>query len=175
VVFVIALKMFIGTKVGRRIFDMIKLKLPVFGKLNHKVALSRFSRTMATLLSSGVPILQAMETVAGSVSNDIMSDAILEARARIREGDRIGDPMAKSKLFPPMVVQMVSIGEESGALDSMLSKVADFYEDEVDAALDSLTAAIEPVLIVGLGGIVGFIVIALFLPLISVIQNLSGG
>jgi len=175
VVFVVAIKLFTSTKVGRRIFDRLKLKAPVFGKLNHKVALARFSRTLATLLSSGVGILQAMETVAGTVSNDIISDAILEARARIREGDKIGEPLARSKLFPPMVVQMVTIGEESGSLDPMLSKVADFYEDEVDAALASLTSAIEPVLIVGLGGIVGFIVIALFLPLVAVIQNLTGG
>ncbi len=175
VVFMVALKLFARTKVGRRMIDRLKLKAPVFGKLNHKVCLARFSRTLSTLLSSGVGILQALETVAGTVSNDIISDAILEARARIREGDRIGEPLAKSSLFPPMVVQMVSIGEESGALDSMLGKVADFYEDEVDAALASLTSAIEPVLIVALGGVVGFIVIALFLPLISIIQNLSGG
>lgn len=175
VIFFVALKLFTRTKVGRRVIDRLKLKAPVFGKLNHKVALARFSRTLSTLLSSGVGILQAMETVAGTVSNDIISDAILEARARIREGDKIGEPLARSKLFPPMVVQMITIGEESGALDPMLAKVADFYEDEVDAALSSLTAAIEPVLIVGLGGVVGFIVVALFLPLVAIIQNLSGG
>ncbi len=175
VVFVIAVKLFTRTKVGRRVYDRIKLKAPVFGNLNHKVALARFARTLSTLLSSGVGILQAMETVAGTVSNDIISDAILEARARIREGDKIGEPLARSGLFPPMVVQMITIGEESGSLDPMLAKVADFYEDEVDAALASLTSAIEPVLIVALGFIVGFIVISLFLPLVAVIQNLSGG
>jgi len=175
IVFVVAIKAFNKTRIGRRIMDTIKLKAPVFGKLNHKVALARFSRTLATLLSSGVPILHAMETVSGTVSNDIICDAILEARARIREGDRIGEPLAKSGLFPPMVVQMISIGEESGSLDPMLSKIADFYEDEVDAALASLTSAIEPVLIVTLGVIVGFIVVSLFLPLVAVIQNLSGG
>jgi len=173
--FIIVLKVALATKAGRRAFDHIKLKAPVFGKLNHKVAMARFARTLSTLLSSGVPILQAMETVAGTVSNDIISDALLEARARIREGDRIAEPLGKSKLFPPMVVQMISIGEESGSLDPMLSKVADFYEDEVEAALASLTSAIEPVLIISLGFIVGFIVISLFLPLIAVIQNLSGG
>lgn len=172
---IIAFKVFMATKAGRRIFDHVKLKAPVFGKLNHKVALARFARTLATLLSSGVAILQAMETVAGTVSNDIISDALMEARARIREGDRIAEPLGKSKLFPPMVVQMISIGEESGSLDPMLSKVADFYEDEVEAALASLTSAIEPVLIVVLGVIVGFIVISLFLPLIAIIENLSGG
>lgn len=174
IAFTIAFRLFVKTRVGRRTYDRFKLKAPVFGKLNHKIALARFSRTLGTLLSSGVPILQALETVAGTVSNDIISDAVLEARARIREGDRIGDPLQRSKLFPPMVVQMISIGEESGALDPMLTKVAEFYEDEVDAALASLTASIEPVLIVFLGGAVGFIVIAMFLPLVAVIQNLTG-
>jgi type IV pilus assembly protein PilC len=172
---IIACKMFTRTKFGKRVWDMFKLKMPVFGKLNHKIALARFSRTLGTLLVSGVPILTALETVAGTVDNDIIADAVLDARARIREGDRIGDPLQKSKMFPPMVVQMVSIGEESGSLDQMLSKVADFYEQEVDSALQSLTAAIEPVMIVFLGGAVGFIVIAMFLPLVSLIQGLSGG
>jgi len=175
VAFYFAFKMFTRTKIGRRLYDLFKLKAPVFGKLNHKICLARFSRTLGTLMSSGVPILQAMETVAGTVANEIIGDAVLAARARIREGDRIGDPLQKSKMFPPMVVQMISIGEESGALDQMLAKVADFYESEVDAALQSLTAAIEPVMIVFLGGAVGFIVVSMFLPLIAVIQNLTSG
>lgn len=170
----ISFKMFGRTRVGSRLIDRFKLKAPVFGNLNHKVCLSRFSRTLSTLLVSGVPILQALETVAGTVSNEIISDAILEARARIREGDRIGDPLKKSKLFPPMVVQMISIGEESGSLDHMLTKIADFYEQEVDAQLQSLTAAIEPLMIVFLGGAVGFIVIAMFMPLVSIMDHLSG-
>jgi type IV pilus assembly protein PilC len=174
VVFIIAWKSFTRTKFGKRFYDIVKLKMPVFGKLNHKIALARFARTLGTLMVSGVPILQALETVAGTVDNDIIGDAILEARARIREGDRIGDPLQKSKMFPPMVVQMVSIGEESGALDQMLQKIAEFYEQEVDSALASLTSAIEPVMIVFLGGAVGFIVIAMFLPLVSIINNLSG-
>ncbi len=173
--FLMAFRIFVRTRVGRRLYDRIKLKAPVLGKLNHKVALARFARTLSTLLSSGVGILQAMETVAGTVSNDIISDAILSARASIREGERIAEPLARSKLFPPMVVQMISIGEESGSLDPMLAKVADFYESEVEAALESLTSAIEPVLIVLLGVVAGFIVISIFLPLISVIQNLSSG
>lgn len=171
----IAFKMFTRTKFGKRLFDRFKLKVPVFGPLNHKIALARFSRTLGTLLVSGVPILQAMETVAGTVDNDILADAIMHARARIREGDRIGEPLKKSGLFPPMVVQMISIGEESGALDAMLEKVAEFYEQEVDAALDSLTSAIEPVMIVFLGGVVCFIVVAMFMPMVAVIQSLSGG
>jgi type IV pilus assembly protein PilC len=175
IIFYIAFRMFVRTKFGRRAWDRFKLKVPVFGKLNHKVALARFSRTLATLLSSGVPILSAMETVAGSVANEIISDAILDARARVREGDVISEPLRKSKMFPPMVVQMIAIGQESGALDTMLAKIADFYDGEVDAAIASLTAAIEPILIVFLGFTVGFIVIAMFLPLVGLINGLSGG
>ena len=170
-----ACKLFGRTKVGHRFFDLVKLKVPVFGKLNHKVALARFSRTLATLLSSGVPILQALETVAGTVSNDVLSDAILDARARVREGDTISEPLYRSKMFPPMVIQMISIGQEAGSLDTMLSKIADFYDGEVDAAIASLTAAIEPLLIVFLGVTVGYIVIAMFLPRVGLIQGLSGG
>jgi type IV pilus assembly protein PilC len=174
VIAIILWKMFTRTKVGRRGYDFIKLKAPIFGKLNHKIALARFSRTLGTLLVSGVPILSALETSAGTVDNDIIGDAIMEARARIREGDRISAPLQRSKLFPPMVVQMISIGEESGSLDQMLGKIAEFYEQEVDAALASLTSAIEPMMIVFLGGAVGFIVVAMFLPLVAIISNLSG-
>ena len=175
VAFMVAFKMFVRTRIGRRTFDRIKLKAPVFGKLIHKVCLARFSRTLATLLSSGVPILQALETVSGTVANEVIGDAILEARARIREGDRIGDPLQRSKMFPPMIVQMISIGEESGSLDAMLTKVAEFYEGEVDSALESLTSAIEPLMIVMLGTAVGFIVISMFMPLLTIITNLSSG
>ncbi|MBM3499905.1 MAG: type II secretion system F family protein [Armatimonadetes bacterium] len=162
-----------ATKTGRRYYDIVKLKVPVFGSLNHKISVARFARTLSTLLSSGVPILQAMETVAGTVDNTIISEAILLSRTAIREGDTIGDPLAQSRMFPPMVVQMIAIGEETGQLDSMLSKVADFYEAEVEAALESLTAALEPVMIVFLGFVVGFIVISMFLPLVSIIGSLS--
>ena len=175
VIYVFAYRAFVSTRFGRRVADRVKLKIPVFGKLHHKVCLARFSRTMATLLTSGVPILQAMETVAGTIGNSVMSDALLEARARIREGDRIGDPLEASKLFPPMVVHMIAIGEESGSLDFMLSKIADFYDDEVEAAIASLTASIEPIMIVSLGLVVGFIVIAMFMPLVDVISRLSSG
>ncbi|MBS1712867.1 MAG: type II secretion system F family protein [Armatimonadetes bacterium] len=174
-VIIVGWKLFVSTRFGRRTADRIKLVIPVFGKLHHKVCMARFSRTMGTLLTSGVPILQAMETVAGTVGNTIMADAVLDARARIREGDRIGDPLEASKMFPPMVVHMIGVGEESGSLDFMLQKIADFYEAEVEATLASLTAALEPVLIVFLGFIVGFIVIAMFMPLIKVIEQLSNG
>lgn len=175
VLVVVSWKLFTSTRFGRRVGDRLKLKVPVFGKLHHKICLARFSRTMGTLLTSGVPILQAMETVAGTVGNTIMSDAVMEARARIREGDRIGDPLEASRLFPPMVVHMIGVGEESGSLDFMLQKIADFYEDEVEATLASLTAALEPIMIVSLGFIVGYIVIAMFMPLVKVIEKLSAG
>jgi type IV pilus assembly protein PilC len=169
----IAYKLFVSTRVGRRVADRVKLRVPVFGPLHHKIVMARFSRTMGTLLASGVPILQAMETVAGVVGNSVVADAVIESRARIREGERIADPLQRSKMFPPMVVHMVSVGEESGSLDHMLNKIADFYENEVEMTIASLTAAIEPVMIVLLGFIVGFIVISMFLPMIEVISNLS--
>ena len=150
---------------------MCKPKVPVFGALNHKIAWRVSSH--ASTLCSGVPILQAMETVAELY--EIIADAIMKARAAIREGESIGPLPQKSALFPPMVISMVEVGEETGALDGMLAKVADFYEGEVDAALESLTASLEPVMIVGLGAVVGFIVIAMFMPLISVMSSLSGG
>jgi len=170
-----AFSQYIHTRIGRRHWDWAKLKTPVFGKLNHKIAIARFSRTLSTLLVSGVPILQALETVAASVDNEIISDAIMASRAAIREGEQIGDPLQRSGMFPPMVVQMVAIGEETGSLDAMLSKIADFYESEVDATLAGLTAALEPILIVSLGFIVGFIVISMFMPLMHAISGLQSG
>ncbi len=172
---IIAYKLFASTRFGRRVVDRVKLKVPVFGKLHHKICMARFSRTLGTLLTSGVPILQAMETTAGVVGNTIMADAVMEARARIREGDRIGDPLEQSRLFPPMVVHMIGVGEESGSLDFMLQKIADFYEGEIEATLASLTAALEPIMIVLLGFVVGFIVISMFLPFARVIEKLSAG
>lgn len=170
---VIGWKKFKSTKFGKRLYDKYKLKVPVFGKLSHNIAVARFTRTLSTLLSSGVPILQAMETVAGAVDNETFYETIMKCRASIREGDTIAEPMEKSKLFPPMVVQMVSIGEETGALDQMLGKVADFYEIEIEAQLQSMAAALEPIMIVILGCIVGFIVIALFMPMIALISSLE--
>jgi len=173
--FVVAFGQYIHTRIGRRHWDWVKLKVPVFGKLNHKICIARFSRTLSTLLVSGVPILQALETVAGTVDNEIMADAIMASRAAIREGEQIGDPLQRSGMFPPMVVQMVAIGEETGSLDAMLSKIADFYESEVDATLAGLTAALEPILIISLGFVVGFIVVSMFMPLLSAISQLQSG
>ena len=164
---------FVRTKFGKRLFDRYKMKMPVFGKLSHNIGVARFSRTLSTLLTSGVPILQALETVAHAIDNETFTDVIMNARARIREGDSIGEPLEKSKLFPPMVVQMISIGEETGALDQMLSKVADFYETEVEMQLSQLAAALEPIMIVILGVIVLFIVLSLFMPFIAIISKLS--
>ena len=171
----IAWRLFTSTRFGRRAADRMKLLIPVFGPLHHKVCMARFSRTMGTLLTSGVPILQAMETVSGVVGNSVMADAVLDARAKIREGERIGEPLEDSRLFPPMVVHMIGVGEESGSLDFMLQKIADFYEAEVEATLASLTAALEPILIVFLGFVVGFIVIAMMMPMVKVIESLSSG
>jgi type IV pilus assembly protein PilC len=172
---IIAYRMFNNTRFGKRMLDKFKLKVPIFGPLTHKVSLARFARTLSTLMSSGVPILQAFDTVAGALDNVILSTAILNARDAIREGETIARPLQRSKLFPPMVIHMISIGEESGALDSMLTKIADFYEAEVDAALAALAAALEPLMIVVLGFIVGFIVISMFMPLLSIIGSLSQG
>lgn len=173
--FVVGFKKFKSTKWGKRIYDKYKMKMPVFGKLSHNIAVERFCRTLATLLTSGVPILQAMETVAQAIDNETFTDVIMKARARIREGDPIGEPLEKSGLFPPMVVQMIAIGEETGALDQMLGKVADFYEVEIETQLEQLAATIEPLMIVGLGLVVGFIVIAMFMPMIALVNGLSGG
>jgi type IV pilus assembly protein PilC len=173
IAFFIAFSIFVRTRFGKKVYDWIKLKVPILGPINHKIVLARFARTFGTLMGSGVPILQALDTTAGAIDNEILSRAIMDARMAIREGERIADPLERSKLFPPMVVHMISVGEETGALDQMLQKVADFYESEVDAALHALASTIEPVMIVILGVIVLFILISVFLPLITIIQDLS--
>jgi len=161
----------IRTKIGTRTRDFILLNIPIFGKLSQKVAIARFARTFSTLLQSGVPILQAMETVAGTVGNQIVADAVMRARASIREGDEIAPPLEASGLFPPMVTHMVAVGEETGALAQLLDKIADFYEKDVEVAVEGMTAALEPALIVVLGGMIGFITISMYLPLIAIIQG----
>jgi type IV pilus assembly protein PilC len=171
---VFAFKKFKATRFGKRLIDKYKMKVPVFGKLSHNIGVARFTRTLSTLLTSGVPILQALETVAHAIDNETFTEVIMNARARIREGDSIAEPLEKSKLFPPMVVQMIGIGEETGALDQMLGKVADFYEAEVELQLASLAAALEPIMIVVLGVVVLFIVLALFMPFIAIIGKLTG-
>ena len=163
----------VQTQTGKRQFDQFKLQLPVFGMLNKKVSISRFCRTLGTLLSSGVPIMQALEIVGKVSGNEVVAETIIKVRESIREGESIAGPLQDSGLFPPMVTQMVSVGEETGNLDAMLSKIADFYDTEVEYMLASLTSMLEPLLILGMGGIVGFIVISVFLPLYSLIGQLG--
>jgi type IV pilus assembly protein PilC len=155
---------------GRYQWDKFKLKVKVFGPLFHKTALSRFSRTLATLIHSGVPILQALEIVGETVSNQVISRAVRDVQDSVREGESLATPLSKHAAFPAMVVQMMAVGEETGALDTMLHKVADFYDQEVEAAVASLTSMIEPILIAVMGAAVGGMVIALYMPLFNIIN-----
>lgn len=167
------LNRYIQTPVGKKQYDLLKLNIPVFGLLNKKVAISRFCRTLGTLLSSGVPIMQALEIVGKASGNEIIAMTVTKIRESIREGESIASPLGASGMFPPMVTQMVAVGEETGNLDAMLSKISDFYDTEVEYLLASLTSMLEPIMIVGMGGIVGFIVISVFLPLYQLIGNLG--
>jgi len=164
------LKQWIKTDNGSRIFDTYVLKLPLFGPMLRKVAVAKFTRTLGTLVKSGVPILQALETVARTAGNRVIEDALMNARESIREGERISDPLKKSGVFPPMVVQMIAVGEETGNLDTMLTKIADFYDQEVDVAVKGLTSMIEPIVIVVMGVVIGGIVIAMFIPMFELGQ-----
>jgi type IV pilus assembly protein PilC len=155
---------------GRYQWDKFKLKVKVFGPLFHKTALSRFSRTLSTLIRSGVPILQALEIVGETVNNQVISRAVRDVQDSVREGESLATPLSKHAAFPAMVVQMMAVGEETGALDTMLSKVADFYDQEVEAAVASLTSMIEPILIAVMGAAVGGMVIALYMPLFNIIN-----
>jgi len=154
---------------GRRIIDKIFLKLPIFGPLINKVAVAKFTRTLGTLVSSGVPILDGLEITAKTSGNTIVEDAIMEVRKGVVAGKTLAEPITKAKVFPPMVTHMIAVGESTGALDAMLAKIADFYDDEVDAAVSNLTAMMEPLLMVFLGTAVGFIVIAMYLPIFKLI------
>ena len=155
------------TEKGKALFDMILLKLPVFGPLFQKIAVARFSRTLGTLVSSGVPILDGLNIVSKTAGNKTIETAIQNARASIREGETISEPLGRSGNFPPMVIQMISVGESTGALDSMLSKIADFYEEEVDVAVGNLTSLLEPLLMVFLGLVIGGVVISMYLPIFN--------
>jgi type IV pilus assembly protein PilC len=173
VALVIAIKMFGKTVKGRFLLDKLKLNAPVFGQLLRKVGIARFTRTLGTLISSGVPILQALNIVKETAGNAVLADAVAKIHDAVKEGERIVQPLEACGVFPPMVISMVDVGEETGALPDMLMKVADVYDDEVDNAVGALTSLIEPIMIVFLAVVVGTIVIAMFLPLISVITNLS--
>jgi type IV pilus assembly protein PilC len=158
------------TEKGREAVDGLKLRAPVFGPLFHKTALSRFSSTLAMLMKSGVPILQALEIVSDTVNNKIIGKAITEVQLSVRDGESIAKPLTKYPVFPPMVVQMISVGEETGQVDIMLEKIAEFYDQEVEAAVDSLTSLIEPILIAVIGGCVGAAVVALYMPMFNIIK-----
>ncbi len=154
---------------GKKITDSILLKLPIFGTLLKKVAVAKFTRTLGTLVSSGVPILDCLEITAKTSGNKVVEYSIFDVRKEVVGGKTLSDPIKKAKVFPPMVTHMVAVGESTGALDAMLSKIADFYDDEVDAAVSNLTAMMEPVLMIFLGTTVGFIVIAMYLPIFKLI------
>jgi type IV pilus assembly protein PilC len=155
---------------GRFAVDRLKLKLPIFGQLFRKTALSRFARTLGALSRSGVPLLQSLDIVAETVENGVMANAVRDVQASVKEGESLAQPLSRHEIFPPMVVQMLAVGEETGALDTMLEKVSDFYDDEITATVDALTALIEPLLIVVVGGTVGVIVISLYLPMFRLID-----
>lgn len=167
---IFAFKRWIATEDGRATFDKIKLKLPIFGTLIHKTAIARFSHTMAALTRTGVPILQAMDIVAETAGNAVVAAAVKDVQASIKEGESLAGPLASHDVFPPMVVQMMAVGEETGALDTMLEKVGEFYDKEVEAMVEGLTSLIEPLLIVVLGATVGGMLIALYLPMFNVIN-----
>jgi type IV pilus assembly protein PilC len=158
------------TEKGREVVDALKLRAPVFGPLFHKTALSRFSSTLAMLMKSGVPILQALEIVSDTVNNKVIGKAITEVQLSVRDGESIAKPLTKYPVFPPMVVQMISVGEETGQVDNMLEKIAQFYDQEVEAAVDALTSLIEPILIAVIGGCVGAAVVALYMPMFNIIK-----
>jgi type IV pilus assembly protein PilC len=166
-------KAWVRTPRGRDLWDAFVLKLPVFGPLVRKISVARFTRTLGTMLSSGVPILEALNIVAKSAGNKQVEKAILLVRRRIEEGKNMAGPLAETKVFPPMVVQMIGVGEATGAMDQMLNKIADFYDDEVDVAVAALTSMIEPLMMVFLGGVVGGFLIAMYLPIFSIAGNIK--
>ncbi len=169
-----AFKWYYKRETGRRNVDRIMLRLPVVGSLLQRIAVARFSRTLGTMVSSGVPILESMDIVAKTAGNKIIEEAIFKARTSISEGKTIAEPLADSKVFPPMVTQMVAVGEATGALDAMLTKIADFYDDEVDAAVEAMTALLEPMLMVFLGVVIGGLVIAMYLPVFKLAGAVGG-
>ena len=165
IAFVVAFTMFKKTHKGKFFFHSVLLKMPIIGNVVRKGVVARFTRTFGTLLSSGVPILDAMEIVAKTAGNLVIEEAVMEVREKVSEGKDVATPLMQTRVFPPMVVQMIGVGEQTGAMDQMLQKIADFYEDEVDAAVAALTSLMEPLMIVVLGGIVGTILIAMYMPI----------
>jgi type IV pilus assembly protein PilC len=168
-----AFKQYYATERGRRVVDGLLLKTPILGDILRKVAVARFCRTLSTLLTSGVPILDGLDITARTSGNAIIEDAIQVTRSSIERGETISAPLRETNVFPSMVVQMINVGETTGALDAMLSKIADFYEEEVDTAVAGLLTLLEPVMIAFLGVVVGGIVIAMYLPIFDLISKLS--
>ena len=165
-----AFRRWINSEEGRKQWDAIKLKVPVFGKLVRKTALARFSRTLSALVRSGVPILESLDIVAETAGNYVVAKAVRETQAAVKRGDPLSKKLEEHPVFPPMVVQMIAVGEETGALDEMLDKIADFYDQEVEATVDALTSLIEPLLIVVMGVCVGGMIISLYLPMFNIIK-----
>jgi type IV pilus assembly protein PilC len=171
---IFGLKVWYGTPGGRYFLDSVILKLPVLGILMRKIAVARFTRTLGTLISSGVPILEGLDITARTSGNAVVERALFQVRKSLEEGKSLTEPLKDSAVFPGMVTQMISVGEQTGAMDAMLQKIADFYEDEVDAAVKDLLTALEPIMIVFLGTVVGGVVISMYLPLFTLIGKLSG-
>lgn len=169
----VALVLYTRTGIGGWQWDWLRLRIPVFGPLFRKVSMSRFSRTFATLIRSGVPILGALEIVAGTAGNRIVADAVLMAKESVRRGNTLAEPLAASGVFPPMVTRMISIGEKSGAMEALLEKISDFYDQQVKATVESLTSLIEPMMIGVMGAMVGTIVMSVFLPILKIQQLVS--
>jgi len=165
----VAFKTWKSTKKGREQWDRFTIQTPVFGTLIRKVAVARFTRTLSTLISSGVPILEGLLITARSAGNRVVEKAVMQARQHVTAGGTLSEPLKATPVFPPMVVHMISVGENTGALDAMLSKIADFYDDEVDAAVTALTSLLEPMMIVFLGVVVGGIVVAMYLPIFKMV------
>ncbi|MGC8684383.1 MAG: type II secretion system F family protein [bacterium] len=167
-----AIRSYYKTANGKLVIDGLLLKLPVFGELIRKNAVARFTRTLSTMISSGVPVMEGLEIVARTSGNQIIENAIMKARESIAAGKTIAEPLAQTKVFPSMVVQMISVGEATGNMDAMLSKIADFYDEEVDAAVAAMTSLIEPLLIVFLGGVIGGLVVAMYLPIFKIASTI---
>jgi type IV pilus assembly protein PilC len=163
-------KRWIGTEQGRAVWDRVMLKMPVFGKLVQKTALTRFASTLGVLMRSGVPILEALEITSDTVSNDVLAVAVRDVQAGVKVGESMAKPLSQHAVFPPMVVQMIAVGEETGAVDTMLDKIGEFYSQEVEATVNALTSLLEPLLIVFLGACVGGMVIALYMPMFNIIK-----
>ncbi|MGC9043464.1 MAG: type II secretion system F family protein [Myxococcota bacterium] len=166
--FVVVFILFLKSKTGKEIFDRILIQSPIFGDIIRKSAVAKFTRTMSTMISSGVPILDGLNIVARAAGNVVVEKAIMYTRDKISEGKNIAEPMGETKVFPPMVVQMIAVGEATGAMDTMMSKIADFYEDEVDAAVETMTSLLEPIIMVVLAVIAGGLVISMYLPIFSI-------